>query len=128
MQFSKVLGECQTAEARINPANRTPTNNHPVLLDPSCPAEMTLASTIEVTNDCATSGPDYVRFEHEGYGSTTDKLVHDLVSPSSAYPLSQGMPSGFISPAYGYAEKRQIQRYSLDPYPYSLSTPGQNTG
>ena len=122
--ISKVLGECQTAEARINPANRTPTNNHPVLLDPSCPAEMTLASTIEVTNDCATSGPEYVRFEHEGYGSTTDKLVHDLVSPSSAYPLSQGMPSGSY-PLRMVTRKATDPALFVDPYPYSLSTPGQ---
>jgi hypothetical protein len=123
---SKEVEERQTAQEAQTSAEVQASD------ETSHPAEMGQASAIEVMNDCATSnGYMNGRFGNGDDGNVTDTreishtAAHDPVQlPSSAYTLSQTVPSSSYS-------MRMVMRKAtdpvlfVDPYPYSLSTPGQ---
>jgi hypothetical protein len=119
---SKLPEECPMARVQTSPVNQTSD-------EVSRLAETDPASII-IDVRTTSSGDVNGRFGNGDYGIATDNreishtTVHDPASLSSAYTLSPSVPSSPY-PLRMVMRKATHPVLFADPYPYSLSTPGQ---
>jgi hypothetical protein len=131
VQSLKMLERSETAQAQKSPADQASNEDHPVSSDPSRLVETATGSSVEVKNECTSSGGDEDgRSKQEDHRNATENqgtwqaAVSEPAPSSSAYTHSQSTPSG-SSPLRMVMRKATDPVLLVDPYPYSLSTPGE---